>query len=149
MLTITPFLWFETQAEEAMRFYTSIFPRSKAGPVKRAGDKVFSVEFELEGQKVFGMNGRPAQFAFNESVSLFVGCDTQQEIDTLWAKLTGSGGQPSRCGWLKDQFGLSWQIVPKSLGGLLSGNGDPAKAKRVMDAMLGMSKLDIAALESA
>lgn len=149
MLTITPFLWFETQAEEAMQFYTSIFPRSKTGPVKRAGDQVFGVEFEIEDQKILGMNGRPAQFAFNESVSFFVGCDTQRDIDTLWAKLTADGGQPSRCGWLKDKFGLSWQIVPKSLGTLLSGNGDPARAKRVMDAMLAMSKLDIAALEKA
>lgn len=149
MLTITPFLWFESQAEEAMRLYTSIFPRSKAGPVKRIGDKAFSVEFELEGQKIIALNGRSPQLAFNESSSFFVGCDSQAEIDALWTRLTADGGQPGHCGWLKDKFGVSWQIIPKNLGALLAGNGDPAKAKRAMDAMLGMSKLDVAALENA
>lgn len=149
MLTIAPFLWFETQAEDAMLFYTSIFPRSKRGPVKRAGDQVFGVEFEIEGQKILGMNGRPAKITFTESVSFFVGCETQQEIDELWAKLSGDGGKPGRCGWLQDKFGVTWQIVPNALGGLLSGGGDPARAKRVMDAMLAMSKLNVAALQRA
>lgn len=149
MLTITPFLWFETQAEDAMLFYTSIFPRSQRGPVKRAGDRVFGVEFEIEGQKVYGMNGRPATIAFTGAVSFFVGCETQQEIDTLWTKLTADGGKPGRCGWLEDKFGVTWQIVPNSLGGLLSGGGDPARAKRVMDVMLGMSKLEVATLQRA
>jgi predicted 3-demethylubiquinone-9 3-methyltransferase (glyoxalase superfamily) len=149
MLAITPFLWFESQAEDAMHFYTSIFPRSKPGPVKRAGGKVFGVEFEIEGQKVCGLNGRPAQFEFNESVSFLVGCETQDEIDTLWTKLIADGGRPSRCGWLKDKFGLSWQIVPNELGALLTGGGDPTRAKRVMNAMLAMNKLDVAALRAA
>ncbi|HEY4304981.1 MAG TPA: VOC family protein [Gemmatimonadaceae bacterium] len=149
MLTITPFLWFDTQAEDAMLFYTSIFPRSKCGPVKRAGGQVFGVEFEIEGQQIFGMNSRPAQFGFNDSVSFFVGCESQQEIDTLWTKLTADGGKPGRCGWLVDKFGLSWQIIPNELSTLLGGGGDGARAKRVLDAMLGMSKLDVAALKRA
>jgi predicted 3-demethylubiquinone-9 3-methyltransferase (glyoxalase superfamily) len=149
MLTITPFLWFETQAEEAMNFYTTIFPRSTRGPVKRAGDQVFGVEFEIEGQKVFGMNGRPPKIAFNESVSFFVGCETQQEIDTLWTKLTADGGKPGRCGWLVDKFGMSWQIVPNTLGALLGGGGDQARAKRVMETLMTMSKLEVAALQRA
>ena len=149
MLTITPFLWFETQAEDAMLFYTSIFPRSKRGPVKRAGDQVFSVEFEIEGQQVYGMNGRPPQFKFDESVSFFIGCESQQDIDTLWTKLTADGGKPGRCGWLVDKFGLSWQVIPNELSALLSGGGDPARAKRVLDAMLSMSKLDVTTLKRA
>jgi predicted 3-demethylubiquinone-9 3-methyltransferase (glyoxalase superfamily) len=149
MLTVTPFLWFEAQAEEAMLFYTSIFPRGKVGSVKRIGGNVLGVEFELEGQKVHALNGRPKELAFNDSVSFFVGCETQDEIDTLWTKLLDNGGKPVQCGWLKDRYGLAWQIVPNSLGRLLDGNGDSAKAKRVMDALLGMKKLDIAALENA
>jgi len=148
MLTITPFLWFESQAEDAMLFYTSIFPRSKRGPVKRAGDQVFGVEFEIEGQKIYGLNGRPATIAFNDSTSFFVGCETQNEIDSLWTKLTADGGKPGRCGWLKDKFGLAWQVVPNSRA-LLGGGGDPARGKRVMDAMLAMSKLDVATLQRA
>jgi predicted 3-demethylubiquinone-9 3-methyltransferase (glyoxalase superfamily) len=149
MLTVTPFLWFESQAEEAMLFYTSIFPRGKVGSVKRIGGNVLGVEFELEGQKIHALNGRPKELAFNDSVSFFVGCETQDEIDTLWAKLLGTGGSPVQCGWLRDRYGLAWQIVPNSLGKLLDGNGDPARATRVMNAMLSMTKLDIAALESA
>lgn len=148
MLTITPFLWFDTQAEDAMNYYASIFPRAKALAVHRANGQVMSVEYELEGQKFMALNGGP-QFTFNEAVSFFVGCDTQQEIDTLWNKLTADGGAPSRCGWLKDKFGLSWQIIPKKLGSLLGGGGDPARAKRVLDAMLQMEKLDERRLQAA
>ena len=147
MLTITPFLWFDTQAEEAMTFYASIFPRSKVIAVNRQGEKVMSVVFELEGQRLMGLNGGP-MFTFNEAVSLFVGCETQQEIDDLWAKLTAAGGSPGRCGWLKDQFGLSWQIVPNALGRLMSG-GDAASSKRVVQALMQMNKLDVNALQRA
>jgi len=148
MLTITPFLWFDTQAEEAMNYYASIFPRAKPLSVQRANGQVMSVEYELEGQKFMALNGGPL-FKFNEAVSFLVGCDTQQEIDTLWAKLTADGGSPSQCGWLKDKFGLSWQIIPKKLGSLLGGGGDPARAKRVLDAMLPMKKLDERRLQEA
>lgn len=148
MLTITPFLWFDTQAEEAMNYYASIFPRAKVLSVQRANGQVMSVAYELESQKFMGLNAGP-QHKFNEAVSFFVGCDTQQEIDTLWNKLTADGGSPSRCGWLKDKFGLSWQIIPKNLGSLLGGGGDPARAKRVLDAMLQMEKLDERKLQEA
>ena len=148
MLTITPFLWFDTQAEEAMNYYASIFPRAKPLSVPRANGQVMSVEYELEGQKFMALNGGPL-FKFNEAVSFLVGCDTQQEIDTLWDKLTADGGSPSQCGWLKDKFGLSWQIIPKKLGSLLGGGGDPARAKRVLDAMLPMKKLDERRLQEA
>jgi predicted 3-demethylubiquinone-9 3-methyltransferase (glyoxalase superfamily) len=147
MLTITPFLWFDSQAEAAMNLYVSIFPRSKVLSVHRAQGRVMSVEFELEGQKLMALNAGP-QFRFTEAISFFVGCDTQDQIDDLWTKLTADGGAPGRCGWLKDRFGLSWQIIPRSLGRML-GDPDPATAKRVMDAMLQMSKLDIAALQQA
>jgi predicted 3-demethylubiquinone-9 3-methyltransferase (glyoxalase superfamily) len=147
MLTITPFLWFDTQAEEAMNFYASIFKRSKVISVNRAQGRVISVEFELEGQRFMALNAGP-QFTFNEAVSFFVGCETQQEIDELWAKLTADGGSPGRCGWLKDRFGLSWQIIPNALGEMLS-DKDPAKAKRAMDAMLQMNKLDVSKLQRA
>src|SRR5262249_4088722 len=104
MPSITPFLWYDTQAEEAMRFYTSIFTRSKVIAVNKAGDRVLSVKFELEGQTFMALNGGP-KFPFTEAISLYVDCDTQEEIDDLWAKLTADGGGPSRCGWLKDKFG--------------------------------------------
>jgi predicted 3-demethylubiquinone-9 3-methyltransferase (glyoxalase superfamily) len=148
MLTITPFLWFDTQAEDAMNYYASVFPRAKALSVHRVSGRVMSVEYELEAQKFMALNAGP-QFKFNEAVSFFVGCDTQQEIDTLWNKLTADGGSPSRCGWLKDKFGLSWQIIPKKLGSLLGGGGDPARAKRVLHAMLQMGKLDERRLQDA
>jgi predicted 3-demethylubiquinone-9 3-methyltransferase (glyoxalase superfamily) len=147
MPSITPFLWFDTQAEEAMNLYTSIFKQSKVISVNRAQGRVMSVEFELEGQKFMGLNAGP-QFGFNESISFFVGCDTQAEIDDLWAKLIADGGAPSRCGWLKDKFGLSWQIIPKSLGQMLS-SGDGARSKRVVDVMLQMNKLDLKQLQQA
>ena len=147
MPTITPFLWFDTQAEEAMNFYASVFERSRVVSVNRAGDKVMTVEFELEGQKFMALNAGPA-FTFNESISFFVGCETQQEIDDYWDKLTADGGAPGRCGWLKDKYGLSWQIVPKALGRLLGGT-DGAKSKRVMDTLMQMNKLDVKALQRA
>jgi predicted 3-demethylubiquinone-9 3-methyltransferase (glyoxalase superfamily) len=130
-----------------MNFYASIFKRSKVISVNRAQGRVISVDFELEGQRFMALNAGPP-FKFNEAVSFFVGCETQQEIDELWAKLTADGGSPGRCGWLKDKFGLSWQIVPNALGEML-GDKDPAKAKRAMDAMLQMNKLDLAKLRSA
>jgi predicted 3-demethylubiquinone-9 3-methyltransferase (glyoxalase superfamily) len=147
MPTITPFLWFDTQAEEAMNLYTSIFKRSKVLTVNRAGGKVQSVQFELEGQKFMGLNAGP-HFKFNEAISFFVGCETQAEIDELWATLTADGGSESQCGWLKDKYGLSWQIIPSSLGRMLS-DPDPAKAQRTAQAMMQMRKLDVAALEKA
>ena len=125
MLSITPFLWFDTQAEEAMQFYTSIFPRSKVIAVHRAGDAVMSVTWELEGQRFMGLNAGP-HYTFNEAVSFFVACDTQQDVDELWDKLLAGGGTPTRCGWLKDRFGLSWQIIPDVLPKLL---GDPDRVK--------------------
>jgi predicted 3-demethylubiquinone-9 3-methyltransferase (glyoxalase superfamily) len=153
MQKITPFLWFDNQAEEAIKFYTSIFKNSKIGNVSRYGEAgpgpkgtVMSGTFELEGQKFMVLNGGP-HFKFNESISFFVNCETQQEVDELWEKLS-AGGQKSRCGWLKDKFGVSWQIIPTVLGQLL-GDKDPEKSKRVMQAMLKMDKLDIQGLTQA
>ena len=147
MPSITPFLWFDTQAEEAMNLYTSVFARSKVIAVNRAQGKVMSVQFELEGQKFMALNAGP-HFKFNEAISFFVGCETQKEIDELWAKLTADGGEPGRCGWLKDRFGVSWQIIPNSLGRMLS-DPDPAKSSRAMQAMMQMSKLDLQELQRA
>jgi len=147
MPTITPFLWFDSQAEEAMNFYASIFKRSKVISVNRAQGKVMSVQFELEGQAFTALNGGPL-FKFTEAISFFVACETQQEIDDLWGKLTADGGAPSRCGWLKDRFGLSWQIIPASLGRML-GDKDATRSKRVMDAMMQMNKLDLGRLQHA
>jgi predicted 3-demethylubiquinone-9 3-methyltransferase (glyoxalase superfamily) len=148
MLSVTPFLWFETEAEDAMNFYASIFPRSRVLSVNRAQGRVIGVEFELEGQKFMALNGRP-DFTFNDAVSFFVACETQQEIDDLWKRLTADGGAPGRCGWLKDQFGVSWQIIPTALGRLMGGGGDPIRSKRVVDALLQMEKLDIQLLQQA
>jgi predicted 3-demethylubiquinone-9 3-methyltransferase (glyoxalase superfamily) len=142
-----PSYYVDTQAEEAMNFYALIFKNSNVHSVNKMQGKVLSVQFELEGQPFMALNGGP-MFTFNESVSFFVSCDSQQEIDELWAKLTSGGGSESRCGWLKDRFGLSWQIVPTSLGKML-GDRDPARAKRVADAMLAMNKLDISVLQQA
>ena len=147
MPSITPFLWFDTQAEEAMNFYAGVFKRSKVLSVNRAQGKVMSVEFELEGQKFMALNASP-MYKFTEAVSFFVACETQLEIDDLWDKLTAEGGSPSRCGWLKDKFGLSWQIIPTALGRLLN-DKDPGRAGRVMNAMLQMNKLDIGQLQRA
>lgn len=153
MQKITPFLWFDDKAEEAMKFYTSIFKNSKIGSVTRYGDAgpgpkgtVMSATFELEGQKFMALNGGPL-FKFTEAISFFVNCETQQEVDELWEKLS-AGGEKSRCGWLKDKYGLSWQIIPSVLGELL-GDKDPAKSKRVMKAMLQMDKIDIEGLKRA
>ena len=147
MPTITPFLWFDTQAEEAMNLYASIFKRSKVLSINRAQGRVMSVQFELEGQQFMALNAGP-MFKFSEAVSFFVGCETQAEIDELWAKLTADGGAPGRCGWLKDKFGLSWQIVPTALPRML-GDTDAAKSGRVMNAMMQMDKLDLARLQQA
>jgi len=147
MPTVTPFLWFDTQAEEAMNLYTSIFKRSKVIQVSRAQGRVMSVKFQLEDQQFMALNAGP-QFTFTEAISFFVGCETQQEIDELWTKLLADGGTPSRCGWLKDKFGLSWQIVPNALGGMLS-DKDGAKAGRALQAMLQMDKLDLKKLQQA
>ena len=153
MQKITPFLWFNDNAEEAMNFYVSIFKNSKVGRVTRYTDAgpgpkgtAMSVTFELEGQPFMALNGGP-HFRFTEAISLFVSCESQQEVDELWEKLS-AGGEKSRCGWLKDKFGLSWQIIPTALGEAL-GDKDPAKAKRAMQAMLQMDKIDIARLKQA
>jgi predicted 3-demethylubiquinone-9 3-methyltransferase (glyoxalase superfamily) len=146
-MTITPFLWFDTQAEEAMNLYTSIFKRSKVVSVNRAQGRVMSVQFELEGQAFMALNAGP-HHKFTEAISFFVACETQQEIDELWAKLTSDGGAPDQCGWLKDKFGLSWQIIPSTLGRMLS-DKDTAKATRAMNAMLQMVKLDLNKLQQA
>jgi predicted 3-demethylubiquinone-9 3-methyltransferase (glyoxalase superfamily) len=153
MPKITPFLWFENRAEEAMQFYTSVFKNSKPGRVTRYGDggpgpkgQAMSVTFQLEGQDFIGLNGGP-HFHFTEAISLFVNCETQEEVDDLWSKLSG-GGAPGRCGWLKDKYGLSWQIIPKQLGEMLA-DKDPEKSQRVLQTMLKMDKIDIAALKRA
>jgi predicted 3-demethylubiquinone-9 3-methyltransferase (glyoxalase superfamily) len=148
MQTITPFLWFDGQAEEAMNFYVSVFRNSKVVSVNRAGPggPVFSVTFQLCGQEFFALNGGP-QYTFSPAVSFFVNCETQQEVDELWAMLS-AGGAEQPCGWLKDRYGLSWQVVPSVLGRMLQ-DKDPAKAQRVMQAMLGMTKIDIQGLQRA
>jgi len=149
MNKITPFLWFNTEAEEAMNFYVSIFKNSKAGTVRRAGPggPVISVTFTLEGQEFLGLNGGP-HYQFTPAISMYVDCKDQTEVDELWNKLLAGGGKEDRCGWLKDRFGLSWQIIPKALPELM-GDKDPAKAKRVVDAMLKMNKIEVAALQEA
>jgi predicted 3-demethylubiquinone-9 3-methyltransferase (glyoxalase superfamily) len=148
MKKITPFLWFDTQAEEAMKFYVSIFKNSKVlGVTPGPNGIASSVSFELEGQEFLGFNAGP-EFKFNEAISFFVDCKSQEEVDELWEKLTADGGMESQCGWLKDKFGLSWQIIPSALGELM-GDKDPVKAKRVVDAMLQMKKIEIAGLRRA
>ena len=148
MKKITPFLWFDTQAEEAMHFYVSIFKNSRVLGVTPGPNGIAqSVNFELEGQEFIGLNAGP-QFKFNESISFLVDCETQAEVDTLWNRLTADGGEESMCGWLKDKYGLSWQIIPTTLGTLLN-DPDPEKAGRVMQAMLKMNKIDIQALQEA
>jgi len=150
---ITPFLWFDDKAEEAMNFYTSIFRNSKKGSVRHYGEagpgrkgSVMTASFTLNGQDFMALNGGPL-FKFTEAISFFVNCETQEEVDELWEKLS-AGGEKSQCGWLKDKFGLSWQIVPTVLVEML-GDKDAAKSQRVMKAMLRMTKLDIAELEKA
>jgi predicted 3-demethylubiquinone-9 3-methyltransferase (glyoxalase superfamily) len=153
MQKITPFLWFDGNAEEAANFYISIFKNSKMGKISRYGDagpgpngSAMSVTFQIEGQEFFALNGGP-QFKFTPAISFFVNCETQQEVDELWEKLS-AGGRTDRCGWLQDKFGLSWQIIPTVLGQLL-GDKDPQRAKRAMQAMLQMTKLDIKKLQQA
>ncbi|HEV2314683.1 MAG TPA: VOC family protein [Candidatus Acidoferrales bacterium] len=153
MQKIVPFLWFDGKAEEAAKFYVSIFKNSKMGTVRRCGDagpgpkgSVMAAEFQLEGQNFIALNGGP-QFTFTPAISFFVNCDTQQEVDELWDKLS-AGGKPNRCGWLQDKFGLSWQIIPTALGKLM-GDPDPKKAGRVMQAMLQMNKIDVEGLQRA
>jgi predicted 3-demethylubiquinone-9 3-methyltransferase (glyoxalase superfamily) len=150
---ITPFLWFDDQAEEAMNFYVSIFKNSKVGRVTRYGEagpgpkgSVMSATFQLEGQEFMALNGGP-HFSFTPAISFFVNCETQEEVDELWKKLS-AGGKTERCGWLKDKYGLSWQIIPSALGRLM-GDNNAAKAQSVMKAMLEMHKIDIARLQQA
>ena len=144
---ITPFLWFDNQAEEAANFYVSIFKNSKIGNVVRHGDAVIVVGFELEGLSFTALNAGP-KYKFTEAISFVVNCQDQAEVDYFWEKLTADGGQESQCAWLKDKFGLSWQIVPEVLPKLLS-DPDPERAQRVMATMLNMQKINIAALERA
>jgi predicted 3-demethylubiquinone-9 3-methyltransferase (glyoxalase superfamily) len=142
MQKITPFLWFNNQAQEAADFYCSIFNDSKvisANPMM--------VTFQIEGQKFYALNGGP-MFKFTEAISLYVNCETQEEVDTLWGKLISDGGQESQCGWLKDKYGLSWQIIPKALQTLMS-DPDPVKSQNVLQAMLKMKKIIIKDLETA
>jgi len=157
MQKITPFLWFDDKAEEAVNFYVSLFKNSKITGTTRYDDMgaeasgrpkgtVMTVEFQLEGQEFVALNGGP-HFKFTEAVSFVVNCETQQEIDKFWEKLS-EGGEKSQCGWLKDKYGLSWQVVPTVLGEMFQ-DKDPAKAKRVMEAMLKMHKLDIQTLKQA
>jgi len=153
MQKIVPFLWFDDQAEQAAKFYTSIFKRSKIRSIDRYGDvgpgpagSVMTVEFELEGQSFLALNGGP-HFTFSPAISLFVNCKTQKEVDRLWAKLS-KGGTIEQCGWLRDKYGVSWQIIPRTLRKLM-GDKDAARSARVMKAMLGMRKIDIKGLERA
>ncbi len=158
MQKITPFLWFDDQAEDAVNFYTSLFKNSKIGRIfhytEEAAEKsgrpvgsVLTIEFEIEGQKFVALNGGPL-FKFNESVSFVINCETQEEVDYFWGKLTADGGEESACGWLKDKFGLSWQVTPTVLIDMLH-DKDPEKAERVMKAMLQMQKIEIPKLKAA
>lgn len=153
MQKIAPFLWFDDKAEEAANFYTAIFGNSRIENVMHYGEAgprpaatVMSVTFQLEGQTFIALNGGPGM-TFSPAISLFVNCETQAEVDALWDKLL-DGGQPRQCGWLTDRFGVTWQIVPTALGRMLQ-DKDPAKSKRVMEAMMKMIKFDIARLEQA
>jgi predicted 3-demethylubiquinone-9 3-methyltransferase (glyoxalase superfamily) len=153
MQKITPYLWFDGNAEEAVNFYLSVFKNAKIGTVLRYGDagpgpkgQILTITFELEGLEFVALNGGP-QYKFTEAISLFVNCETQAEVDELWDKLSG-GGEVQQCGWLKDKYGLSWQIIPKTLMELMQ-DKDAAKAQRVVEAMLKMVKIDIAALQRA
>ena len=148
---ITPFLWFDNNAEEAMNFYVSVFNNSKISTVTRYGDagpgpkgSVLTAAFELEGQKFVALNGGP-RFKFSEAISFVINCETQTEIDYFWGKLTSDGGQESMCGWLKDRFGLSWQVVPAEIGSLLTGE----KSNQVMQAIMQMKKIDLSTLRQA
>ena len=153
MRPISPFLWFDTQAEDAAKHYVSIFSNSKILKVSRYGDagpgpkgSVLTVTFDLDGQRFTALNGGP-RFKFTEAISFVIDCKTQEEVDHFWSKLSADG-EESQCGWLKDKFGLSWQVIPTVLGELIT-DPDPAKSKRAMEAMLKMKKIDIAALRKA
>jgi predicted 3-demethylubiquinone-9 3-methyltransferase (glyoxalase superfamily) len=158
MQKITPFLWFDNQAEEAVNFYTSVFKNAKSGRIFRCTEEaaektgrpvgsVLTIEFEIEGQKFVALNGGPV-FRFNESISFVINCETQKEVDYFWDKLTADVGEESACGWLKDKFGLSWQITPTVLIDMLH-DSDQEKSERVMQAMLQIKKIDIKALQDA
>jgi predicted 3-demethylubiquinone-9 3-methyltransferase (glyoxalase superfamily) len=154
MQKITPFLWFDNQAEEALNFYASVFKNTRIGEVNRMGDggpsgkdQILTGSINIEGQEFMVMNAGP-HFKFNESISFFISCQTQQEVDYFWEKLSSEGGQKSRCGWLKDKFGLSWQVVPNTLMKLM-GDKDRQKAGRVMQKMMTMDKLVIKELQDA
>ena len=147
MKKVTPFLWFDTQAEEAMNYYVSVFKNAKVLGISRGPDgKAFTVSFELDGQEFMGLNAGP-MFKFNEAVSMYVNCEDQTEVDYFWSKLSAAP-ESEQCGWCKDKFGLSWQIIPKQLGELL-GDPDPEKSGRVMQAMLQMKKIVVADLQKA
>jgi predicted 3-demethylubiquinone-9 3-methyltransferase (glyoxalase superfamily) len=154
MQKIVTFLWFDDKAEEAANFYVSVFKGSKITNLTRYGEagpgpkgRAMTVTFELAGQQFIALNGGP-HYAFTPAISLFVNCESQQEVDDLWEKLLAGGGQTNRCGWLQDKYGLSWQIIPTTLMKLI-GDPDPQKSKRVMQAMLQMDKIDIARLQQA
>jgi len=154
MQKIVTFLWFDTQAEEAANFYVSIFRNSKIGKIARFGEagpgpkgSVLTVGFQLEGQEFVALNGGP-QYKFTPAVSLYVDCETQEEVDDLWSRLLAGGGQESHCGWLTDNYGLSWQVIPKILIQLLT-DPDPQCSQRAMQAMLQMSKIDVKTLQQA
>jgi predicted 3-demethylubiquinone-9 3-methyltransferase (glyoxalase superfamily) len=144
---ITPFLWFDADAEAAATHYCSIFENSRITGTTRAGGKVMSVTFELSGQAFMALNGGP-HYKFTPAISLFVSVDSQAELDRIWDALLAGGGKPTRCGWLVDSFGLSWQVIPTVLGKLM-GDPDPERSGRAVQAMMGMVKLDIAGLERA
>jgi predicted 3-demethylubiquinone-9 3-methyltransferase (glyoxalase superfamily) len=153
MQKITPFLWFDDKAEEAINFYVSIFKNSTIGSITRYGEgapvpkgTVMTAKFQLDGQEFMALNGGP-HFKFTEAISLYVNCESQEEVDELWEKLS-AGGEKGRCGWLKDKYGLSWQIIPTALGELLQ-DKDAAKSKRVMMAMLQMDKIEVDTLKRA
>ena len=147
MKKVTPFLWFDTQAEEAMNYYVSVFKNAKVLGISRGPDgKAFTVSFELDGQEFMGLNAGP-MFKFNEAVSMYVNCEDQTEVDYFWSKLSAAP-ESEQCGWCKDKFGLSWQIIPKQLGELL-GDPDPEKSGRVMQAMLQMKKIVVTDLQKA
>lgn len=147
MQKVTPFLWFNDQAEEAMQFYTSVFKNAKVTNINRVGDTVFGGTFQIGDHEFHTLNGGP-MYQFTPAISLFVNCETQEEVDELWNKLTANGGEPGKCGWLKDKYGLSWQIIPSALGKLM-GDKDAKKANQVVQAMMQMEKIDILKLQEA
>ena len=150
MASITPFLWFDTDLAEPIEYYSSIFPGGSRPDARHAGDggPIFAATIELFGQQLMLLNGGPAHAGFTEAISMFVSVDSQHEIDELWNKLVADGGEPGQCGWLKDRYGLSWQIVPSMLGSWL-GSPDRGRAGQATEAMMQMGKLDIAALQAA